>query len=262
ERDPAATVAAAANAGAGAGAGIGSDCEEADVFTASDAYAARFRGSAGAWFLDRQAQSALALLADLPPGGLLLDVGGGHAQLAPALLHAGHRLLVLGSRPEAARRLTPFLADGRVSFETGSLCELPHESRSFDAVLCFRLLPHVSDPERLLGELCRVARRSVLFDYPSSRSFNRIARETFPVKRRIEGNTRPYRVFSPAAIERMLDAHGYQVREARPQFVLPMVFHRMHGSAAIGRLLERPGRAVGLLARFGSPVIVRADRRG
>jgi hypothetical protein len=39
-----------------------------------------------------------------------------------------------------------------------------------------------------------------------------------------------------------------------------MVLHRMLGRAAFSRALEAPGRVVGLLRIFGSPVIVRADR--
>jgi hypothetical protein len=140
------------------------------------------------------------------------------------------------------------------------LCDLPHEDRSFEAVLCFRLLPHVTDPERLLSELCRVARRAVVFDYPSSRSFNRIAGSTFSMKKRIERNTRTFTTFSPGRIERALAGNGYRVRATRPQFLLPMVLHRLHGSAAVGRALEWPGRTLGMLGRFGSPVILRADR--
>ena len=52
-----------------------------DVETASDDYAARFAGPVGAWMLQVQERAVLELIAPWP-GASVLDVGGGHAQLA------------------------------------------------------------------------------------------------------------------------------------------------------------------------------------
>src|SRR5690348_10446475 len=64
--------------------------ETADVETSSDDYARRFAGTVGAWFLERQADATRELLADLPHGAKVVDVGGGHAQLTPMLVEAGY----------------------------------------------------------------------------------------------------------------------------------------------------------------------------
>ena len=93
--------------------------ENADVDTASDDYATRFRGAVGAWFLAEQARATRELLAGLPRGATVLDVGGGHAQLTPMLLEAGYVVTVVGSQPGADVQLRPFVRDGRVRFETG-----------------------------------------------------------------------------------------------------------------------------------------------
>jgi SAM-dependent methyltransferase len=118
--------------------------EDADVVTASDDYASRFSGPVGAWFLAEQARATRALLGDLPRGARVLEVGGGHAQLTPMLLEAGYQVTVIGSGPGADHRLRPFVERGAVRFETGHLVALPYADRSFEAVLSFRLLPHVS----------------------------------------------------------------------------------------------------------------------
>jgi SAM-dependent methyltransferase len=234
--------------------------ETADIETSSEDYARRFAGPVGAWFLERQAVATRALLADLPRGAKLLDVGGGHAQLTPTLVEAGYDVVVLGSDASCSTRLAPWLASGRLRFEVGDVVSLPYADRAFDAVVSFRLLPHVSAWRTLVAEICRVANRLVVFDYPSSRSVNVFADRWFAAKKRVEGNTRPFTLFRPAEIRDELAARGFATTAARPQFLWPMVLHRMLGRAALSRALEAPGRGLGLTALFGSPVIVRAER--
>ncbi|MFL5495805.1 MAG: class I SAM-dependent methyltransferase [Gemmatimonadales bacterium] len=236
------------------------DPEDADIETSSEDYARRFSGSVGQWFLDLQAATALDLLRDLPSGASVLDVGGGHAQLTDALLGAGYDVLVAGSDPSCAARLAPWREIRRLRFEVVDLRALPYPDQAFDAVLCFRLLPHSVAWTRLVGELCRVARRAVVVDYPSRRSVNLIADQLFGLKHRIERNTRPYAVFRPAEVRAAFAARGFQVRREQPQFLLPMVLHRWIGSARVAKVLELPGRWIGLRRLLGSPVIIRADR--
>jgi SAM-dependent methyltransferase len=214
----------------------------------------------GAWFLKLQSEITHALLAEPPRSTTVLDVGGGHAQLTPMLLAAGYEVTVLGSGPGAKRQLEPFLARGEVRYEVGNLVALPFPDRSFDTALSFRLLPHCTAWPRLIAELCRVARHAVILDYPSRRSVNAVAERTFGLKKRLEGNTRPFTLFTPEEIERAFVANGFRVRRARAQFLWPMVLHRTLRSAAVARALEMPPRWLGLTDAWGSPVIVRAER--
>ena len=234
--------------------------ETADVETSSDDYARRFAGSVGAWFLERQAAATRELLADLPRGAQVLDVGGGHAQLTPMLVEAGYDVLVVGSDASCAARLAPWLGSGRCRFEVGNVIALAHEERSFDAAIAFRLLPHVARWRELVAELCRVARRLVVVDYPSSRSLNVFGERGFAAKKSFEGNTRPFTLFSPEEIRAALAAGNFAVTASRPQFLWPMVLHRMLGSRIASRALEAPAKALGLTRLLGSPVIVRAER--
>lgn len=234
--------------------------EVADLETSSDDYAHRFAGPVGEWFLDIQSRTIATLLRDLPPGARVLDVGGGHGQVAPVLAAAGFRVTVAGSATGCAARLRPWLMAGRGRFVTGDLLELPFPDRAFDAVVCIRLLPHSVDVDRLLTELCRVAARRVVIDYPSHRSVNLVARRMFGLKMRVEGNTRPFVVFAPGEVRRRLATRGFVVTAQRPQFMFPMALHRLTNSAGLTRVLEAPWGVLGLRRAFGSPVIVRADR--
>jgi len=70
--------------------------EDADVETSSDAYARRFAGPLGEYFLEVQSRLTLDLLAPWP-GARVLDVGGGHGQTIGALVESGFDVTVLGS---------------------------------------------------------------------------------------------------------------------------------------------------------------------
>ncbi len=234
--------------------------ETADVETASAQYAQRFAGTVGEWFLERQASTVRGLLRGLPRGARVLDVGGGHAQLVPGLIEAGYDVLVVGSDASCSERLRPWLAGDRCHFEIANVIALPYGPRSFDAVVSVRLLPHVGAWRELLREICRVADRSAVVDYPSRRSINVLSDRLFAAKKRVEGNTRPFTLFAPDEIRSAFLAEGFRLAASRPQFLWPMVLHRMLGRAALCRALEAPGNVTGLLRLFGSPVIVRADR--
>jgi len=235
--------------------------EDADIGTSSDDYTRRFSGAVGRWFLETQARLTLKLLRELPAGSSILDVGGGHAQIAPPLIEAGYEVTVVGSDPVCAARLEPWTADGRCRFEVADLRALPYPDRAFDAVVCFRLLPHSVSWNGLIGELCRVARRSVVLDYPSVRSANILSARLFKLKRGIELNTREFMLFTPSQINTAFADRGFVVRKAQPQFLLPMVLHRWAAQPVLSRVAEAPGRLLGLTRWLGSPIIVRADRR-
>jgi ubiquinone/menaquinone biosynthesis C-methylase UbiE len=236
--------------------------EDADLASSSDAYARRFSGAVGRWFLDVQARITLEALAGLPPGAPVLDVGGGHAQLVPALVDRGFRVTVVGSDRACGRNLGPWLATGECRFDVADLQRLPYARCAFSAVLCFRLLAHSVNWTTLVRELCRVAADRVVADYPSRRSVNVIADRLFSMKRSVEGAlTRPYAVYDPAEVAGAFAQSGFRVVREVPQFFMPMMLYRMLRSERIARAVEWPARRVGATRLLGSPIIVRADRR-
>ena len=189
--------------------------EDADVVTSSDEYARRFAGEVGRFFLDVQAAVTLSLLRELPHARVL-DVGGGHGQLAEPLLDAGHELTVLGSDPSCETRIRGLTAAGRARFVTADLLAPGLADRSFDVVLAFRLLPHVVRWPELVATLARLARRAVIVDYPTRRSVNAVAELLFGLKKGVEKDTRPFTVFRDAEIGAAFAASGFRAPPAGP----------------------------------------------
>jgi SAM-dependent methyltransferase len=235
--------------------------ENADIETSSEAYARRFSGALGGWFLRVQADATLDLLRDFPRARVV-DVGGGHGQLAGPLAEAGYDVTVVGSTEGCGARVRGLVDGGRARFQAADLLRLPFAARAFDVALAFRLLPHVERWRDLVAELCRVAARAVIVDYPTRRSINAAAGPLFGVKKRVEGDTRPFAVFADEDVEAAFAGHGFRVAGRRPQFAVPMALHRAMGAAPLSRGLERAARAAGVTSRLGSPVILRADRLG
>lgn len=233
--------------------------ERADVETSSEGYARRFSGPVGGYFLETQAAILLEMLAPFP-GARVLDVGGGHAQLAGRLLEKGFEVTVVGSEEVCRARLDRLLPQGSFEFHACDLLDLPFPDGSFDVVIAFRLLAHVPRWRELVAELCRVSNRVVVVDYSDVRSFNILYALLFPWKKKIEGNTRSFICFKPGEMSAELARHGFGQTSIRRQFFVPMVVHRALSSLGISRGLERVSRFFGLTRAFGSPVVLRAER--
>jgi SAM-dependent methyltransferase len=234
--------------------------EDADVETSSEDYARRFEGPVGRFFLEVQARATRELLAGWP-GATVLDVGGGHGQVAGPLADAGYQVTVAGSDPSCRARVASLVDAGRARFETVDLLNLPFPDESFDVALSYRLLSHVTRWPDLARELCRVARRAVLVDYPTFRSVNAAAEPLFALKKGVEGNTRPFTVFRDTEIEATFAAHGFHPTGRRPQFFWPLALHRALRMAPLSHGLEGIAAFVGLRRLLGSPVILRLERR-
>lgn len=233
--------------------------ETADIETASDGYAARFAGPVGEWMVGRQESIVLKWLRE-EGGETVLDVGGGHGQLAAPLAREGFRVTVVGSSDLCGRRLGPDLDAGRIRFVVGNVIALPFPDRSFDGVVSVRVLSHCVRWPEFIRELCRVARRAVIVDYPAKQVLQRIAPVLFEAKKRLEGNTRAWRSFDPADIEREFASAGFIPHGREGQFFLPMVLHRTLRCRPFSAALEGPFRIAGLTRRWGSPVLARMVR--
>ena len=233
--------------------------ETPDIETSSEGYARRFSGEVGRFFLEIQNAAVLDLLAPWP-GAKVLDVGGGHAQLAPALVERGFQVTVAGSEEVCRERLDRALPPGSFEFRACDLLDLPYPDRSFDVVISLRLLAHVERWRQLIAELCRVASKAVILDFSDSRSFNQLYGPLFSWKKAVEGNTRTFHIFKPGEVAAEAARHGFGHPVERRQFFLPMVVHRAVKSGRFSRMSERVSSALGLTSWLGSPIVLRIER--
>lgn len=234
--------------------------EQADIETSSEDYAKRFSGIIGEYFLDVQEKIILQILND-KNYETILDVGGGHAQIAVPLIKNGYDVTIIGSNQKCSSRLEKFLKPDNFKYHSGNLLKLPYNDKSFDAVTCFRLLTHEKNWKAQISELCRVAKYEVIIDYPDSRSFNILYNHLFYFKKRFERNTRTYRNFSRNEIIREFRKNGFGKHELFPEFFLPMVVHRFINNVFFSKITEKLFNKLYLTELLGSPVIFSAGRQ-
>ena len=229
-----------------------------DIESSSWDYAQRFKGAIGQWLLSHQeAATRSAIESSCSDETVLrvLDVGGGHGQNVGLINAMGHKITVVGSDQSCGSVIRENIDSGLVTFDTGSLLELPYSDNSFDVVICYRILSHMESWEKLVAELVRVADKLVLVDYPCIRSVNFASRLLYGVKKGIEKNTRPFRCFHDRDVDHSFLQRGYARVFRRRQFFLPMALYRLIGNVAVSKLLYSVFRALGLIRVFGSPVI-------
>lgn len=232
--------------------------ETADIETSSDGYAARFAGPTGAWMLARQEAWVRGKLTETGVRRVL-DVGGGHGQLALPLAKRGFEVEVVGSAPECAERLGG--AGPNLRFTVGNLIALPYSDEAFDASVSVRLLPHCDRWRDLVHELCRVARRAVLVDYPALTMHSRALAPLFGMKKRLEGNTRTWRSFTHDEVAAAFAGEGFELADRTGQFAFPLVLHRVLRCVPLSRALEALPAGIGWTRRHGSPALALFIRR-
>lgn len=221
----------------------------------------RFGGPIGRLLADTQEEVVAGFLAPLS-GRSVLDVGTGTGRAAIALAGRGavvtgvdasaEMLAVAKQRAEAAR--------APVTFERGDAHGLPYKDRSFDVVVCLRVLMHTPDWRGSLAELCRVARERVVIDYPALVSAAALQAGARWLAQSAGARVEAYRVFSDGSIASALAANGYRLTGSHRQFVLPIALHKRIGSVATTERIERALARLGLRGLFGSPVTIVAER--
>jgi ubiquinone/menaquinone biosynthesis C-methylase UbiE len=231
--------------------------------------ALRFSGPIGRLIADTQERQIAAFL-DPIAGLSVLDVGTGTGRAAIALAKRGAIVTGVDASAEmlavAERRAREALVHrglgegGAVTFMRGDAHALAFPDRSFDAVVCLRVLMHTPDWRASLRELCRVSRGRVVFDYPSLRSAAALQALTRRLAHIVNPSVEAYRVFSPGAVARALRAEGFEVRDEHRQFVLPIALHKRVNSETWTRRVEETMERTGMMRLFGSPVTVVAER--
>lgn len=234
-----------------------------DVETASDAYARRFEGPVGRFFLETQ-KACVKRLID-PDGGHglhVLEVGGGHGQLTRLLLEAGCTVTVQGSAVKCRDRIEPLMDEfpNRLKFVESSLWRLPFPDRAFDLVIGIRLLAHVERWHDLLAEMTRVSRRQVIVGYSPLTGINLLAPLFYRVKLIIEGNTRPYACYATALLIACMGEFGFHDFAVERQFVIPMAVHRGLNAERLSQAAEGACRRMGLTRLFGAPALLSVKR--
>jgi SAM-dependent methyltransferase len=221
----------------------------------------RFSGPIGRFIAESQERLLAQFLAPVD-GRTVLDVGTGTGRAAIALARRGAMVTGVDASKEMLDVARVRAADAHVgvTFVTGDAHGLAFDDRSFDAVVCLRVLMHTPDWRQSLGELCRIARDRVVFDYPALASAAALQALTRRIAAAAGARVEAYRVFSDRAVQATLRARGFRVIDSDRQFVLPIALHKAIGSLAATSRVEGAFARVGLRSVLGSPVTVVAER--
>lgn len=223
--------------------------------------ALRFSGGIGQMLLETQEAILIDALAP-GPGRSIADIGTGTGRAALALAKTGADVVGVDASAEmlavAERRARE--AGLVVRFERGDAHALPLADRSVDAAVCLRVLMHTPDWRVCLGELCRISRARIVFDFPAAASAAAVQAGFRRLAHGAGFKTEPYRVMRAGAVRRELARHGWRVGAEHRQFVLPIALHKAAGSVRFTRALEGGLARVGALRLLGSPVTIVAER--
>ena len=221
----------------------------------------RFSGPIGELVAKSQAR-VLANMVGRIKDREMLDVGTGTGRAALILALGGARVTAVDASEEmlaiARQRAAEQLLT--IKFQRGDAHALDFADRSFDAVVSFRMLMHTPQWKRCVAELCRVAERLVIVDYPSATSVAVMESLARRVMHSAGMKTEPYRVFTHRTITDAFDRNGFRIRSVHRQFVLPIAFHKALGSRRFTLWSENVLDHAGLLKPFGSPVTLVAER--
>jgi SAM-dependent methyltransferase len=121
---------------------------------------------------------------------------------------------------------------------------LPFDDESFDTVLSCGVLEHVQDPDGSLDEIRRVLRPGGTFyvtNLPNRYSYTEKGAKLLGLY--YHGQLPNDRVYTKRSIERLVERHGFTVRELRRAHMLPLTLGGPARSIwSVSRLLERvPG---------------------
>jgi ubiquinone/menaquinone biosynthesis C-methylase UbiE len=233
----------------------------ADPAMAQRFHGMRFGGPIGRLLAETQ-ERVIAGFLDPVAGRAILDVGTGTGRAAIALAQRGATVTGVDASSEmlAVARERAGEAHVSVTFAREDAHRLSFSDRSFDAVVCLRVLMHTPDWRRSLSELCRVSRHRVVFDYPALCSAALLQAAARRVAYAAGARFEAYRVFSDGSVRSTLRSAGFRVAGVHRQFVLPIAFHKQLDSEAATRRVEGLLERAGLNRLFGSPVTLVAER--
>jgi ubiquinone/menaquinone biosynthesis C-methylase UbiE len=221
----------------------------------------RFGGPIGALVHDREARTLLALLGPIT-GRRLLDVGTGTGRAALTLARHGAQVTGVDASAQmlakARERAKAEALD--VRFEDGDAHALPFADGAFDAAISLRVIMHTPDWRQCVGELCRVSREMVVFDFPALMSAAAIQAGARRVLRILGGRVEAYRVFTDRAIASELARHGFRADRVERLFALPIALHKTINARAVTERVESALATVGVRGLIGSPVMIAARR--
>jgi len=245
-------------------------------------YDRAFRGSFGAYMTDVEA-AALDRLMGSERSPLLFDLGCGHGRFLRWLAPRAERLLGLDRSGRLLQVAAASLAADPLPVPCGlvfgSAQEIPLADASVDRITCVRVLQHLPDQDRALGEVCRVLKPGgtlILVQYNWASAHGLIRAAKLPVKAALRRLIRltgrepafdePTRWTSSGALRRQVESAGLVVERMTGAWLFPLQYCRSRksndawpGFLGLALALERLADTAPF-SRLGGYLLVRCRR--
>jgi 2-polyprenyl-3-methyl-5-hydroxy-6-metoxy-1,4-benzoquinol methylase len=171
-------------------------------------------------FYDRvpidQVARQLIVFARKHAGKEILDLGCAVGNYSRRLAALGYRVKGADINPEYIRIARERGVDAYL-VEGGAL---PFPDRSFDSVVLFEVLEHLPDPDGVLREAKRVARKNVILTTPNSERTADLQRAGLLYEHFADLDHRNF--FTPATLEALLEKHFRKVRVRQGDGINPL----------------------------------------
>ena len=230
-----------------------------DPKTAREFDADRFGGSVGNLIRTTQEDAVFSVFPDIK-GWKVIDVGAGTGRFTIPLLERGAEVTACDASQQMLDVLREKTENPKLRIVVVDSHRLEFPDQSFDCAVSFRMLLHVIDWKKALGELSRVSRDWLVFDLPPRHGFLVFAPLWHKIKKLFVSDVQEYRTFPMQEVREQLKEHGFRIVSSDPGFFLPLSFYRFIGSAGFMKTLERFFSTLGLTRLAGSPVTLFARR--
>ncbi len=134
-------------------------------------------------------------------GRSILDLGCATGQYSLELARAGFQVKGADINPEYVAAARERGVDAYLS--VNGLC--PFEDKSFDTVILFETLEHVAEPDPLLAEARRLARKNVLITVPNCEGAEKLQKEGLLFEHFADLDHKNF--FTPVSLEALLSKH-------------------------------------------------------
>ena len=202
-----------------------------------------------------------------PRGGRLIDIGAGAGRLGDLYLGYDEVILMDYARSTIVEARDRWGHDPRFKFVAADLYTLPFVDAAFDSIVMIRVIHHIVDVPRALGNI-RAAMKPTgrfVFEFANKRNLKAIARYALRKQRWSPFDQKPIEFvelnfdFHPDWMKQQLRQAGFTIRQARsvsmfraerPQALIRSQAPRFHRWR-----IAAPPRAVGRFAEHVYPLV-------
>lgn len=99
----------------------------------------------------------------LPRKGIILNIGTGMGWMAVSLAKAGYKVITIEDKPEfqiEAKKLARIHGvEGNIEFKVGSLVRLSFDNESFDGIVSYLTMHHITDIESTIEKMVKFCKK-------------------------------------------------------------------------------------------------------